>query len=390
MSQNNKLQQRSIQRACPNCGAALKFNPKNGKLRCEHCKSDVDFDKSADVVERDFSEFSERASWDESKVAFYRCNNCGASEVLPRTTLATTCPYCSSPIVIDERESGLICPDSVIPFELTEEQAEKQLLQWKKNKLYSPDSFRKNIKAKNSIKGVYAPVWTFDFNTTSYYSGRLGKTCTRTVRRNGKSYTETYVKWFNVDGYYDEIFDDVYVSGSSHFPTSRFASLGLKRQSKYVVYGDEYLQGYMADSYSVEPEDAYNQAMDKVKNNIYRAIMSMYNADHDGGLDIDTTVLSRSFKYVLLPVYVASCKYKNKIYNQYVSGVYSDESHIRAKVCGDAPIAPWKVILTVLVGLSAIGGIIAWLILSNGDWSFDFGDIGFNCRLLSQLLLSGV
>lgn len=383
---DNRIQQKALQRSCPNCGAALRYNPQSGKLRCEHCKSEIDFEKSTDVEERDFSELFDGIKWDESKVGYYRCKNCGASAVLPRTTLATTCPYCSSPIVLDEREIGLIRPDSVVPFEITEEQAEYQLRLWKKRKIYAPNPFRKNKKENHTIKGVYAPVWTFDFDTTSYYSGRLGKTCTRTVRRNGKTYTESYVKWFNVDGIFDKVFDDIYVSGSDHFPTSRFESLGLKRQSKYVVYGDEYLQGYMADNYSVEPEEAYRQAMDKARSDIYRSIMAMYNADHDGGLDIDTKLLSRSFKYILLPVYVATSKYKNKVFNQYISGTFADEAQTKAKVCGKAPVSPWKVLITVLVGLGLVAGIIAAVILTSDNWSFDFGDWDFKFKNILQLL----
>ena len=369
----NKVNSKSLQRKCPNCGAPLRFDPTTAKLTCDHCKSAVDFEKSRDVRERDFSELTDFQRWDESKVAYYRCQNCGASEVLPRTTLATTCPYCSSPIVIDETQTGLVCPDSIVPFEITEEQAEAQLSRWRKGKLYAPNSFRRSSTERNGIKGVYAPVWTFDLDTTSIYSGRLGKTCTRTVRRNGKTYTETYIKWFNVNGVYDTAFDDIYVSGSHHFPTSRFAELGLRKQSKYVVYGDEYLQGYMADNYSVPPDEAYGQAMNKAKSDIYRSIMSMYDADHDGGLDINTQVLSRSFKYMLLPVYVATSKYKNKVYNQYVSGAFTDEAKTKVRVCGKSPVSPWKVLITVIAGLAVLAGIIAAVILTSGNWSFDFG-----------------
>lgn len=369
----NKVNQKSLQRKCPNCGAPLRFDPKSAKLTCDHCKSAVDFEKSNDVQERDFSELMDFEKWNDSAVAYYSCRNCGASEILPRTTLATTCPYCSSPIVIDEKQTGLVRPDSVVPFELTQEQAETQLFGWRRRKLYAPNSFRNSENVRNSIKGVYAPVWTFDLNTVTEYSGRLGKTCTRTVRRNGKTYTETYVKWFSVEGVYDRDFDDIYVSGSHHFPTSRFAELGLKKQSKYVVYGDEYLQGYMADNYSVPPEEAYSQALNKANGDIYQAIMAMYNADHDGGLKMDMQILSRSFKYILLPVYVATSKYKRKVYNQYISGAFTDDAKSKVKVCGKAPVSPWKVLITVIVGLAALAGIIAAIILAPGERNLDLG-----------------
>ncbi len=91
-------------------------------------------------------------------------------------------------------------------------------------------------------------------------------------------------------------------------------------------------------------------------------------------MEIDTTVLSRSFKYVMLPVYVVSSKYRGKVYNQYVSGVYSRKNDANVKVVGKAPVSPWKVLLTVLGCLGLIAGIIALILCCGGDWSLDFGE----------------
>ncbi|MCM1195121.1 MAG: hypothetical protein NC332_04215, partial [Firmicutes bacterium] len=372
MQFKNRVNHEAVQRTCPNCGASLRFNPKDGKLYCEHCKSSLDFGNSREVRERDFKELMEFDTWDESKVSYYRCKNCGASTVLSRTTLATSCPYCASPVVLDERKTGLVRPDSLVPFELTEEQAEAQLKLWKKRKLYAPNSFRKNGKS-HGIKGVYTPAWTFDFATVSQYDGRLGKTCTRTVRRNGKSYTETYVKWFSVNGTTEKHFDDIFVSGNSHVSAKDFRQLNLTNQAKYVVYNDGFLAGYIADNYTVSPEDAYRAARKQADNAIYNDIMSYYGADHDGGLTVKTTEISRSFKYMMLPMYVATDKHRGKVYRQYVSGVYCDSEKSKAKVCGKSPVSVWKVIVTVLAGLGVIAGITALILHSLDAWSFGFG-----------------
>lgn len=368
-----KVKQKAFQRKCPNCGASLIYDPTHAKLYCAHCKSYVDFDKSNDVRERDFTELLNMEKWDETSVRYYRCENCGASTVLPMSTLATKCPYCSSPVVVDEKQRGLVRPDTVVPFEISPEQAEEHLSVWAKNKLYAPRDFRKGRK-NVSVKGVYTPAWTFDIATVTYYRGRLGKRRTRTVRRNGKSYTETYIDWFYVDDVLENAFDDIYVSGNNHISVSDFKKLDLTNQAKYTVYSDEYLAGYIADNYTVSPEDAYAIARKKADGMIYNGIMSRHNADVDGGLEIDTQVVERSFKYVMLPVYVVSCKYRKKVYNQYVSGVYSKNNSNKVKVSGKAPVSPWKVLATVLFGLGVVAGIIALIMCSGGDWSFDFGD----------------
>ncbi|MDE7454279.1 MAG: hypothetical protein K2M64_00420 [Clostridia bacterium] len=374
-----KVKQEVFQRKCPNCGASLIYDPTQGKLFCEHCKSFVDFAKSKDVQERDFDDLLHLKRWDDGAVSYYRCENCGANTVLPRSTLATTCPYCSSPVVLDEKQTGLVRPDTIEPFELTAEQAKEFLRKWSRSKLFAPRKFRRS-NDDVSVKGVYTPAWTFDLQTVTHYSGRLGRTRTRTVRRNGKSYTETYVQWFNVDDVLENSFDDIFVSGNNHISTKDFNNLDLTNQAKYAVYTDEYLAGYIADNYTVNPEVAYGTAVKKADGVIYNDIMRRHNADHDGGLTIDTQIIDRTFKYVMLPVYVVTSKYRNKVYNQYVSGVYSRRDNRKVKVSGKSPVSPWKVLACVLVGVGIVAGIIAWLLLSGGDWSFDWG--GFDFGLL--------
>lgn len=367
-----KVKQEAFQRKCPNCGASLIFDPSQGKLYCNHCRSYVEFSKSKDVAERDFSELTSREKWNETEVRYYVCKNCGANTVLPRSTLATSCPYCSSPVVVDEKTRGLVRPDTVVPFELSVEQAEKRLSEWARGKVFAPRDFRKGHK-NVSIKGVYTPAWTFDLVTYTHYEGRLGRHRTRTVRRNGKTYTETYTEWFYVDSEINNSFDDLYVSGSNHISVGDFKQLDLTNQAKYSVYSDEYLAGFIADNYTVDPEIAYGTAVQKADGVIYRDIMRRHNADVDGGIEIHTQVLKRSFKYVMLPVYVVSCKYRGKLYNQYVAGVYGKGDN-KAKVCGRAPVSPWKVLALVLAGLGLLAGLIALVVCNMGGFSFDIGD----------------
>ena len=368
---NNEVQQQGYQHKCQNCGSSLRFDADSGKLFCEHCKSHFEFDQSTAVMERDFADLVTFSPWDESKVAFYRCQNCGASTVLPRTSLATECPFCQSPFVADENATGMVRPDSLIPFEFTDEEAAKQLTRWRKRRLFAPNKFRKRTKEKG-IKGVFVPTWTFDAVTLSNYSGTLGKRRTRTVRRNGKTHTETYIHWFSVSGDITMTFDDIFVRANDNITDGYFNKLQPYDKSKYVVYSDEYLAGYIADNYTVDPLDAFQIARKRMDARIRSAIMSKYNADVQGTLMVDTQETQKSFKYMMLPVYVASTKYHGKLYSQYVSGVYSDAKRTKAKIAGKSPVSFWKVLATVLAGIAAVVGIYLLVCHVNGTQPFDF------------------
>ncbi len=353
----NFKQQKTVQHKCPNCGAALTYDPTTGNLYCSHCDGHVDFEKSEDVKERDFSELVTHQVWKDSDVATFRCSNCGAVEVAPRTSLATKCPYCSAPIVIEDQTSSIVQPDTIIPFELSTKQAIEQLAAWRKRKLFAPNKFRKQIK-EDCIRGVFVPAWTFDAQTSSNYDGTVGYHRTRTVRRNGKTYTETYTEWKHVSGVIDASFDDIVIRANDNIPENYFQKLQPYSQTKYKVYDDEYLAGYLADHYSLEPLDAFEKAKAQMEQNIRSRIVVAHHADVEGNMNVDMHINSKSFKYLMLPVYVAATKYNNKVYNQYISGVYNNDEKKQSKICGKAPISPLKVLLTVLICLGALIGCL--------------------------------
>lgn len=359
MSQEyNAKQKISNQHSCPSCGAPMEYSPEKGALYCEHCGTTVQVERDINVRERDFSEMSTTKMWKDSDVTCYRCANCGASTILSATTIATECPYCGSAVVIDNQSLDTVRPDTVIPFENTKEQATKALLRWRKKRLLAPKSFRKHLTV-DLVKGTYQPIWTFDAYTTSAYSGRLGKRRTRTVKRGKTVTTETYIQWFYVSGNIDYTFDDVFVRGNENIDKKWLQKLQPFPQQKYVVYEDEYLSGYIADNYTVPPEQAFEIAKGKMKDTVTNAIIARYNADVVGELNVDLQFRTKSFKYLMIPVYITATKYNNKLYNNYVSGVrygVDKSSNPLIKVSGKAPVSPLKVtalVLAILVLLAA-------------------------------------
>lgn len=383
--ERNYTQQDSSQHKCPNCGAPLRFDPQSGQLFCDHCESIVNFEQSADVQEREFDDLVTFQQTKNSDVTCYRCSNCGATSVAARTALATTCPYCDSPVVIEDATGSLVKPDTVIPFELTPNEAADQLLTWRRRKFYAPRKFRKHVK-ENVVKGVFVPAWTFDAETSSDYNGQVGYHRTRTVRRDGKTYTETYTEWRHVSGVLEKSFDDIVIRANENITAHYFDKLKPFPQAKYRVYNDEYLAGYIADHYSLEPLDAFKQAKEVMQSAIRQAIVDLYNADEEGSMDLDMHVLQKSFKYLLVPVYIAATKYRNKIYNQYVSGVYCDDEKKKSKISGKAPVSVWKVALTVLLGLSLVG-LVGWLVYKSYlEGNMDLDAWSFVCSKFTQLI----
>ena len=228
---------------CAGCGANMRYEPSAQKLVCDHCGSEVDIAADTNVTERDFSELEEHR-WAEAGLKTVRCDNCGATETVKGDEIATVCPFCSSPLVLEEHCFDGVKPDSLIPFSLDRQKGLEACKKWLKKRFFAPSKFKKNINV-NTIRGVYYPVWTFDSTTDTVYAGRLGKTYTTTRRDSkGNTHTEVKVRYFNVSGTRRNYFDDVTVNGGAFVSDKNLSKLQPFPQNRYVVYSSEFLAGF--------------------------------------------------------------------------------------------------------------------------------------------------
>lgn len=330
---------------CPSCGAQMTFSPEKQALVCDHCGTVKEVDFSDDVRERSFEELFNSKPW-EGDIKVVRCQNCGAKEVLDKNEISTRCPFCGSTSVLEINEVGGIKPDTAIPFKITEGEARGKCLKWIRSRFFSPSKFKKEVRL-NEVKGCYVPVWTFDSDTVAVYRGKLGKQYTETRYVNGKTVTVTTMRYFTVSGQLESMFDDIYVKGSQSVNEKYLQKIQPYDMNSYVKYDDKMLAGFAANHYTVEPLDAWKTAEERMRAYFRNMIVRKYGADEVVWLDISLMHNSRSFKYLMLPVYISAANYKNKLYNQYINGV-------SGKVNGGVPKSPLKIAITALLGIAAL------------------------------------
>jgi len=342
----------SIGYKCKTCGAPIEFDPVSQNLRCSHCGSEEKVDFDYIVEERNFEELFNCTTW-QNDVKVIQCQNCGAKDVLSKNEISSSCPFCGSPSVLESDELAGIKPDTAIPFRVKKESAIEKSLKWLKSRFFAPSQFKKDVKI-NSVKGCYLPVWTFDCDTAISYEGRLGKHYTETYVVNGKTMTRTKVRYFNVSGRFDKSYDDIYIRGSHTVDQKYMQRIQPYDMTTYVKYEDKLLAGFEANHYTVEPLDAWSQAEELIRCDSQNRIISHYGADEVVYLNIQLIHKSKSFKYLLLPVYISATNYKNKLYNQYINGA-------TGKITGKAPVSPLKVTITALIGVALGVGLILLL-----------------------------
>ena len=92
---------------CKTCGGILKFSPEDEGLKCVSCSNIEKINISKDVIKHEYGKDEQKTKEyndfvKQNKV--FKCSSCGSTIILNSLEVSKTCPYCSSPCVIDENE----------------------------------------------------------------------------------------------------------------------------------------------------------------------------------------------------------------------------------------------------------------------------------------------
>lgn len=129
---------------CPACGADMIYDAESGKLLCEHCGTQKDIE-SKTSEELDFERLlTDKGGWEGSHV--FRCENCGAQEVLDKNEIAKQCPFCGATNIVETSELPDIRPNAVVPFRVALKDAATAVKTWVRKRLFAPQKFRKSAK----------------------------------------------------------------------------------------------------------------------------------------------------------------------------------------------------------------------------------------------------
>lgn len=342
---------------CPSCSASIEFNPKTGKLTCPYCGYETEIaapEKQEEKVaqEMDFAKAEERGNFNwgvEKKTVI--CKSCAAETIYDALQVADSCPYCGSNQVMEASAKNTLAPNGVCAFELTDKQAGENFQSWIKGKWFTPRAAKESAKP-DSFKGVYLPYWTFDTKTSSRYSASYGRHRTVTDK-DGNTRTET--DWYTTSGFYQEFIDDHLISATTRYDRNMMRKIEPFNLLNNKVYKPEYVAGFLSERYSIGLQDGWSQAKREISNHLNAQITSKirweHNADVVSNLHFSTTHDDITYKYLMLPIWLSSFRYKEKVYRFMVNGQ-------TGRVGGDAPISPLRVTIAVILSIIAIA--IIW------------------------------
>ncbi len=363
---------------CKSCGAKLTYAPGTDSLTCRYCGAVNEIALKAEAVEEvDFLTALRSAAADDAsaEVITIKCQACAAEVTLPPNTTAQRCAFCGSPIVAGQSSKRLIKPRSLLPFAVAESDATKLFRDWIRQLWFAPGELTREA-GDVRLRGIYIPAWTYDSRTRSDYTGERGDdywetesywdTETYTETENGRLVTKTRqvqktrqvrkTRWTSVAGRVRNQFDDLLVLASRSLPPELAQKLEPWDLKSLIAYQDEFLSGFVCETYSVNIEEGFTVAQQLMAPAIAQTIRANIGGDHQRIHTTDTRYFDTTYKHILLPIWMCAYRYKEQTYRFLVNARTGE-------VQGERPYSALKIMLLVF-GILAVIGVILLAIAS--------------------------
>ena len=353
--------------SCNNCGSHLVYSPTSQDLLCRNCGHHYPVNTSVEPIhEYDFKEAIHELSRlrhetpnKGKEIAIIQCPSCGAEFSFTKNEHAGDCPYCATPVIAGTAHARFIIPRSLLPFLIEQKQAIEIYDKWIGSRWFAPSALKNHSKRDEKLVGIFLPYWTYDSQTSNQYRGQRGITyydrqVYSTVvngRRVQRTRTVARIRWTPVAGHVNLHFDDVLIGATKTLPRTIINHLQPWDLESLVPYSEEYISGFRSEIYQVTVDQGFLQAENIMETKIHQSVRYDIGGDHQRISAVNTHHADTTFKHILLPVWSAAFKYRNKTYRYVINGR-------NGTIQGERPYSFIKIGLAVLAGVAIVLAVL--------------------------------
>jgi DNA-directed RNA polymerase subunit RPC12/RpoP len=335
-------------RACESCGAPVE----SGNRFCNACGAPQ---AGAAPDEPVVAQLAQRR---------FHCQTCGAETAVPDDTRSFTCPFCDSNYVVElpPAETGRQPPEFVIGFALAPEQAREKFRRWLANGNWFRPGDLVRASVEDKLKGVYLPFWSFSMLAESEWSAQIGeywyRTETYTTVENGKTVTHTRTvtetEWRPLAGRHHEYYSGFLVSGSRGLKQEDAETIKPFQLAALKRYEPYFLAGWLSEEYSVERDAALAVCQQEFAHREQAACGAFLPGDTHSGLQASTRFSRVNSDLVLLPIYILSYRYGDRLFRFLINGQ-------TGRAAGKKPLSARRIM--ALIG-AILGAILLVILLA--------------------------
>lgn len=386
--ENTGPQQEIVSFNCPRCDGTTAFNAADGGLTCSYCgyheppqkpivgKGAEEFEFTVETVER------AAHGWGVERIDLH-CRRCGAHTAIPPDTLTHTCPFCGSNNVIQQKASqDELRPRFLIPFKLEQEACQKITREWLVGSWMTPGSIRRLARIADFIP-VFIPFWTFDSKAYATWRAEVGHTkSSRRYNSRTKSWTTTTkTVWRWESGSVSRFFDDLVVSGTTRLSRKLLGEIQNFNLNDLLAYEPKFLAGQKAQAYDLPLNEAWEAARHSMREATRQDCRKQASTNKIRNFNMNLDFSEESWRYILLPVYIAIYHYQGERYQVMINGQ-------TGKIAGQRPadwVKVWLVVLAIM-SPSLLLGLVGVILLLLGGIGFPFLAVAFVLALFGIVL----
>lgn len=324
--------------ACPYCGLVPKEQPKSAA-------------DAAGVVEHDLEKELAGAGDDRrgygTETVKVKCQSCNAISVFDPSRVAQRCEFCGSPSIVPYQETrDAITPESLLPVRLDAGRVRDTVKGWVRSRWFAPDALRSGA-LTDTLKAIYLPYWTFDasahadwtatsgdyYYTTETYTDAQGRQQTRQVQ---------HVRWYPSAGQLDHFFDDVLVPGTVGVRMDLLGKVEPFPTKELKPYDPSYLRGWTVERYQVDLRKASELNRSQMDQELQTLCGQQVPGDTYRDLQISANYAQRTFKHILVPVWLITYTFGPKTFQVLVNGY-------TGTTAGDRPVSWIKVVVYIVI-----------------------------------------
>lgn len=284
------------------------------------------------------------------------CRSCGAALRVEAHLRTASCPYCSSPSVVD-RPARPDQPDPTfaLGFSLTQQAAREKVRHWLRRRSFFAPSAVRNASLED-VRGVYLPAWLYSAVARTRFSASIGENYTETYTTtvDGKRVvrSRTVTEWQPLQGTHSDYVADVLVTASkglSNAELERIEPFDLRLLHRYEP---AIISGWIAEDPTLAHDDSLRMAREEASAHVGARIRDFLPGDHQSDVKWDTQFENEGSELVLVPVWVLAARWhaQKPPFRVIVNGQ-------SGAVYGKAPLSAVKITAVVLAVIAIVAAI---------------------------------
>ena len=313
---------------CPSCGSVMEFDAAEQKMVCRHCGTKMgvteleqhyqdihgDQENGAGSGEepgvfsgQDSPETVRQEEGEKGSFKVYRCSGCGAEVMTDEFTAATFCSFCGRPSLMEDRLSGVLMPQYVIPFKIKKDDAVETYKKWASKGKFTP-SLLKSQATIDKITGMYVPFWLYDYVATI----AINANCTRVKRHVRGEYEIIDTDHYSVMRDIEAEFDQVPADASEKMPDDIMDKLEPFSYSDMIKFEMPYLSGYYSERYNYTSQDMIPRIESRINDYIDGVGMDTIASHHYTTVNVvrkHVRMKNLNASYALFPVWILNYTY---------------------------------------------------------------------------------